>query len=153
LWKHYVLNMDPGSLATRRLGHWLATRADGLPPTLRDFSRNWALFDPLRGIGKVAESLLVGADFVGNLTGLGIGEDDIRRSAFLLSVLESLGQQLRGYGQASEIAVTLKTLLGPLGERPTLEMQGAQDPRQGALKSLVEGLVLWADRQGESAIA
>lgn len=149
LWKHYVLNMAPRSVATRRLGPWLAAKADRLPPALRDFSRNWALFEPLRGIGKVAESLLAGGGFIGDLAGLGIGEDDTRRSAFLLSVLEALGQQLRGYRQACEIAVTLKALLGPLGEQPTAKMRGAQDLRQGALKSLVEGLVLWADRLGE----
>ena len=152
LWKHYVLNMDPGSLATRRLGPWLAGKAHRLPPALRNFSQNWALFEPLRGIGKVADSLLTGGGFIGDLTGLGIGDDDIRRSAFLLSVLEALGQQLRGYRQTCEIAVSLKALLGPLEEQPTAKMQGAQDRRQGALKSLVEGLVLWADRLGEPRI-
>ncbi len=151
LWKHYVLNMDPRSLATRRLGPWLAAKADRLPPALGDFARNWTLFEPMRGVAKVAESLLAGGDFIGELTGLGIGDDDVRRSAFLLSVLEAIGQQLRGYRQPCEIAVTLKELLRPLGEQPTAKMQGSQDLRQGALKSLVEGLVLWADRQGEPA--
>ncbi len=152
LWVHYLLNMDPGSLATRRLGPWLGTRADRLTPTLRDFSEKWTLFEPHHAIAKLAQSLLTGAEVIPEIEGLRIGRETLLKSAFLLSVLESLGQQLRGYDQASGIAGTLKSLLADLGETPTYKMQGSADLRQSALKSLVEGLVAWTERQGQPAI-
>ncbi|HYN77373.1 MAG TPA: EH signature domain-containing protein [Lamprocystis sp. (in: g-proteobacteria)] len=151
LWGHYLLNMNPGSLATDRLATWLAARADRLTPTLRDFSRKWSLFKPERGIAKVASSLLTGPDLIVEIGGLRIDRDKLLRSAFLLSVFAALGRQLQEYRQSSPISGTLKDLLADLGDTPILNMQGPSGLRQGAQKSLVEGLVNWTDKLGKEA--
>ncbi len=151
LWGHYLLNMNPGSLATDRLATWLDARADRLTPTLREFSRKWDLFKPERGIAKVAASLLTGSDFIAEIASLRIDRDKLLRSAFLLSVFAALGRQLNNYRLSSGIATTLKELLADLGDTPILNMQGPGSLRQAALKSLVEGLVNWTDKLGKEA--
>lgn len=148
LWRHYLLNMDPDSLATQRLGAWLAARADKLPPALHDFSEKWSLFSPDHAIRKLADSLLAGSGFIGEIEHLRIGRKTLLESAFLLSVLQALGQRLQDYRQRSDIAITLKSLLADLGETPTYKMHGPENLRQSTLKSLVEGLISWAERQG-----
>lgn len=152
LWRHYLLNMDPGSLATQRLGVWLADRAGKLPPALHDFSRKWLLFSPQPAIHKLADSLLGSSDFIAEIEKLRIGRKTLLESAFLLSVLKALGQRLQDYRQRSDITITLKSLLAELGETPTYKMQGPEDLRRSTLKSLVEGLVAWAERQGDNAV-
>jgi len=148
LWRHYLLNMEPGSLATQRLGDWLDIRADKLPPALHDFSRKWSLFSPQLAIRKLAGSLLSGSDFIAEIEKLRIGRKTLLESAFLLSVLQALGQRLQDYRQRSDITITLKSLLADLGETPTYKMHGPEDLRRSTLKSLVEGLIAWAERQG-----
>ncbi|MDG4594764.1 MAG: EH signature domain-containing protein [Candidatus Contendobacter sp.] len=152
LWRHYLLNMDLGSLPTQRLGIWLAARTDKLPPALHDFSEKWSLFSPQPAIRKLADSLLGGSDFIAEIENLRIGRKTLIESAFLLSVLKALGQRLQDYRQGSDIAITLKSLLADLGETPTYKMQGPEDLRRSTLKSLVEGLVAWAERQGGIAV-
>ena len=152
LWRHYLLNMDPGSLATRRLGTWLKERQERLSPTLQAFSKKWDLYMPNQAISKLASSLLVNGEVIAEIESLKIGKDSLLRSAFLLSVLESVGQQLKSYRQPTIINQTIKSLLAPLGDIPTNKMQGPDDLRQGGLKSIVEGLVLWANKQDQSLI-
>jgi hypothetical protein len=152
LWRHYLLNLNPKSLATRRLARWLQDRRDQLSPILRDFSERWALLDPEAAIQRLAQSLLAGDAFLSEIEHLKVARDDVIRSAFMLSVLESLGRRLREHRQPSGIVAVLKSLLSPLGETPTYQMEGPDNLRQAALKSLVEGLVTWSERQGEPAI-
>jgi EH_Signature domain len=151
LWGHYLLNLNPGTLATDRFAAWLGARADRLTPTLREFSKKWDLFRPERGMVRVADSLLTGPDLIAEITGLKIDRDKLLRSAFLLSVFAALGRQLHDYRQSSGIAGTLRDLLAELGDTPIQNMQGPSSLRQGALKSLVEGLVTWTERLGKEA--
>ncbi|MGV0951411.1 MAG: EH signature domain-containing protein [Azonexus sp.] len=153
LWGHYLLNLNPGSLATDRFAAWLDARADRLTPTLREFSKKWDLFRPERGIARIAGSLLTGPDLIAEIAGLKIDRDKLLRSTFLLSVFESFGRQLHNYHQSSGIAARLKGLLAELGDTPLHHMQGPSTLRQGALKSLVEGLVTWATRLGKEVRA
>lgn len=148
LWRHYLVNLNPQSYAIQRLSCWLADRRDRLKPVLLGFSERWALFDPTGAIQRVIDSLLAGRDFLSEVEQLNIAPNVVRQSAFLLSVLEALGRHLLGYRQPSTIAKTLKKLLAPLGETPTYKMQGPKGLQQVALKSLVEGLVTWAERSG-----
>ena len=152
LWRHYLLNMDSGSPATQHLGTWLQARVDKLPPALHDFSKKWSLFSPQPAIRKLADSLLGGSDFILEIENLRIGRKTLLESAFLLSVLKALGQVLQEYSQGSNIAVTLKSLLAELGETPTYKMHGPEDLRRSTLKSLVEGLIAWAERQGSITV-
>lgn len=152
LWRHYLLNLNPKSRATQRLARWLQDRRDQLSPTLRDFSERWALLEPDKAIQRLAQSLLAGGAFLNEIEHLRVARDDVIRSAFMLSVLESLGRRLREHRQPSEIVAILTSLLSHLGETPTYKMEGPESLRQAALKSLVEGLVTWAERQGDPAI-
>lgn len=151
LWGHYLLNLNPQSLATDRFAAWLGARADRLSPTLRALSKKWDLFQPERGITRVADSLLTGPDLIAEIAGLKVDRDKLLRSAFLLNVFDALGRKLHNYGQPSGIAGALKDLLAELGDTPLDNIQGPSSLRQGALKSLVEGLVTWAERQGKEA--
>ena len=107
---------------------------------------------PNKEISKLASSLLVNGEVIAEIESLKIGKDSLLRSAFLLSVLESVGQQLKSYRQPTIINQTIKSLLAPLGDIPTNKMQGPDDLRQVGLKSIVEGLVLWANKQDQSLI-
>jgi hypothetical protein len=153
LWGHYLLNLNPGTFATDQFAAWLDARADRLRPTLRDFSRKWDLFRPERGIERVADSLLTGPDLIAEMTDLKIDRGKLLRSTFLLSVFEALGRQLHHYRQSSGIVGTLKVLLAELGDNPIHKMQGPASLREGALKSLVEGLVTWTERLDKEARA
>lgn len=152
LWQHYLLNMQPDSLATQRFARWLEARADRLPPPLRDFSMHWELFQPERAVIKIAGSLLAGTHLVNEIIELRVDRDTLLRSACLLSVLKALGQRLRDHPHTSKIPVTLKQLLANLGENPIHKMQGQNGLGQAAQKSLVEGLVIWADQQKDEEI-
>jgi hypothetical protein len=152
LWRHYLLNMDPGSLATRRIGAWIEARADRLSLTLQAFSKKWDLFRPNQAIAKLGGALLANAEVIAEIESLKIGRDTLLKSAFLLSVLETIGEQLKHYRQSTDIALTLKSLLTPLGDTPTHKMQGPADLREGALRSIVEGLVKWAENQKQIII-
>ncbi|MCB1822712.1 MAG: hypothetical protein KDI73_14230, partial [Candidatus Competibacteraceae bacterium] len=116
------------------------------------FSRKWSLFSPRTAIHKLADSLLSGPDFILEIESLRINRKTLIESAFLLSVLKALGQRLQDYRQGSDIATTLKSLLADLGETPTYKMQGYEDLRRNTLKSLVEGLIAWTERQGGIAV-
>lgn len=152
LWQHYLLNMQPDSLATQSFAHWLEARADRLTPPLRDFSMHWELFQPERAVIKIAGSLLAGAHLIDEIIELRVDRDTLLRSACLLSVLKALGQRLREHPHAPKIPVTLKQLLANLGENPIHKMQGQYGLGQAAQKSVVEGLVIWADRQNDEDI-
>ena len=152
LWRHYLLNMDPGSLATRRIGTWLSKHQLRLSPSLQAFSHKWDLFIPSQAIAKLAHSLLANAEVIAEIESLKIARDTLLRSAFLLSVLESLGQQLRKYQQATAITSRLKQLLAQLGEMPTNKMLGPPDLQDSALKSIVEGVVIYTNNHDVSAV-
>ena len=151
LWGHYLLNLNPGTLATERFAAWFATRHDKLTPTLREFSSEWELFKPERAIAKVADALLTGLDLSAALTDVKIDRDQLLRSTFLLNVFEAYGRQLPNCRQSAGITETLKDLLAALGDTPLDIMQGPSRLREGARKSLVEGLVTWTKRQDKDA--
>ncbi len=152
LWRHYLLHLDPDTYATERVAGWLREQQHRLPERLRSFSERWSLFEPKTAIKRIAKALILGDEVIQEINALGIDQDDLLRSSFLLHVLEGVGLRLHeGQGQ-SEIATRLKGLLGTLGETPTYRMQGTDATRRRALKSLVEGLVVWADRLGEPTI-
>lgn len=153
LWGHYLLNLNPGTLATERFAAWLGARTAQLTPTLQEFSSQWDLFRPQRGIAKIADALLTGPDLLAELAGLKIDRDRLLRSTFLLSVFAACGRQLPNCRQASGIAATLKGLLAELGDTPLDHMQGPSRLREDARTSLVEGLVTWTKRQGREARA
>ena len=152
LWRHYLLNMDTGSLATRRLGAWLEARADRLSLPLQTFSKKWDLFKPNQATAKLGGALLANAEVIAEIESLKIGRDTLLKSAFFLSVLETIGKQLKNYRQGTDIALTLKSLLTPLGDTPTHKMQGPADLREGALRSIIEGLVKWAEKREQAVI-
>ena len=152
LWRHYLLNLQPASLATQHFARWLDTRADKLTPPLRDFSMHWELFHPQRAIIKIADSLLDGSHLIDEVVDLRVDREKFLKSACLLSILENLGQRLRDYSQSSDIPNTLRKLLTSLGENPIHKMQGHNGLGEAAQKSLVEGLVIWARRQSAGVI-
>lgn len=150
LWRHYLLNMQPESLATQRFARWIEARADKLTPSLREFSMHWELFQPERAVAKIAGSLLAGAHLIDEITGLRVNRETLLKSACLLSVFKALGQRLRDYPHSSNISGTLKQLLASLGDNPIHKMQGQGNLGEAAQKSLVEGLVIWAGRQADA---
>lgn len=152
LWGHYLLNMNPESVATQRLAHWLDARCDKLAPALRDFSKNCDLFKPEQAIAKFAGSLLAGPFLIDEIIDLRVDREKLLKSACLLSVFKTLGQRLRDYQHSSVVPQTLKHLLADLRENPIHKMQGHAGLGQAAQTSLVEGLVIWADRQGDAAV-
>lgn len=145
LWTHYFLNMDPKSRATVILGAWLQHRLEKLSPTVRQFSQKWDLFRPDQAITTLAGSLLSNTEILSEFDLLKINRDRLLRSALILSVLESVGHQLSGYRQATTIILKIKTLLEPLGDTPLYKMTGSADLHKRALKSIVEGLVIWTE--------
>ncbi|MBK1720483.1 EH signature domain-containing protein [Thiocystis violacea] len=153
LWRHYLLNMQPESLATKCFARWIEARADKLTPSLREFSMHWELFQPERAVAKIAGSLLAGAHLIDEITGLRVNRETLLKSACLLSVCKALGQRLRDHPHSSNISVTLKQLLASLGDNPIHKMQGQGGLGEAAQKSLVEGLVIWAGRQNAEVIA
>jgi len=155
LWKHYLLNMDPDSYATRELARWIDNRRERLTDNLRGFSERWALFDPPEAIRRTAQRIIEGPDITAELEQLDRGDRaDILKSAFMLRVADMVGQTLRARPPVrAGIAATLKRWLAPLGEYPIQAMQGGpQALRNRALKALVEGLVAWAESKGEAAV-
>jgi hypothetical protein len=152
LWSHYLLNLDPVSVASQRCAEWLDQRQDRLPEQLREFSGDWDLFRPGQAIDKLTRALLTDMDVIAQIQGLGIERDKVLKSALILRVLDRLGEVLAKHPVDSEVTKTLDRLLKPLGETPTFQIHGSQDLKQAALKSLVEGLVCWAQQQGEPRI-
>jgi hypothetical protein len=152
LWGHYLLNMNPDAVATQRFGHWLDARSKELTPTLQDFSRKWSLFQPERAIAMIAESFLKDASLIDEITDLRFERERFLKSACLLSVFKTLGKHLRNHLHPSGIPGTLTHLLTPLGKNPIHQMQGHGGLGQAAQRSLVEGLVIWADRQDKPTI-
>lgn len=152
LFAHQLLNLDPDSFATEHLAAWLHEHRGQLPERLRVFFERWGLVEPGQAVRKIGKALLSGSSVIEEIEGLGVEQEKLRRSALLLRALDALGRELRGYQESSQVAPTLTTLLAPLGDTPTYKMQGSDDARRQALRSLVEGLVLWADRLGEPAI-
>jgi hypothetical protein len=146
LWRHYLLNMQPESLATQYFAHWLSIKADQLTPALRDFSSQWLLFEPEHAIAKIAGSLLAGDYFIDELGALKVNREALLKSACLLSAFKILGQRLRTYPHPSEITTTLKRLLMPLGDNPIHKMQGQNGLGEATQTALVEGLVIWANQ-------
>ncbi len=151
LWGHYLLNMNPSLAITHRLANWLEERADSLTPPVRDFSTNWEFFKPERAIEKIAESLLVDSHLVNKLVDLRVEREKLLKSACLLCVFKTIGHYLRDYPHASSIPETIKQLINPAGN-PIHQVRGHPGLGQAAQKALVEGLVLWASRQGSPAI-
>ncbi|WP_295455388.1 EH signature domain-containing protein [uncultured Thiodictyon sp.] len=152
LWGHYLLNMNPDSIATQRIAHWLDARANRLTPVIESFSRKWNLFQPEQAIAIMAGSFLEDACLIDEITDLRFERERLLKSACLLSVFKALGQQLCNHLRPSKVPATLKQLIAPLGKSPIHQMQGYGGLGQAAQESLVEGLVIWADRQGGSTI-
>lgn len=148
LWRHYLLHLNPNSVATQGCARWLNQRRDRLPERLRVFSEEWALFQPGQAIDKLALALLTDVDIIPQAQGLGLEQSQVRQSSLMLRVLDRLGAVLTRHPGDCEVTTSLDALLRPLGATPTYRMQGPADLQRAALKSLVEGLVRWADRQG-----
>lgn len=153
LWSHYLLHLDPDCYATQKCAQWLERRQDRLPERLREFSRDWALFQPKPAIDKLARALLTDMDAIAQIQGLGIARHTVLKSTLLVRVLIRLGEVLAKHTDDCQATKTLDCLLEPLGETPIYKMEAAQDLKQKALKSLVEGLVWWAQGRGEPRIA
>lgn len=145
LWRHYLLNLNPQSYATNTLALWLMERQDRLTEPLRRISDEWRLFEPAAAIDQAATALLRHQNLLERMEQLEVPRNDVLGSSFLLRVLVQAGGQLQN--QPAGIAALLKRILKPLGEQPTLLMQGPRELQVGAQKALVEGVVAWATPQ------
>lgn len=149
LWRHYLLNLNPESLATQKVARWLQTHQARLPEALRGFSEQWHLFDPKAAIEQTAQALLEGEALLEALDALNLPRAEVLQSALMLRVLRALGERLTLEPRPStNVAAYLKKLLAPLGSRPTYQMQ-VQALRAPTEKALVEGIVPWADAVGQ----
>lgn len=109
------------------------------------------LLKPERAIEKIAGSLLAGSYLIDELGELKVERTKLLKSACLLCVFKAIGHRLRDYPHASNIPETIQHLLNP-NENPIHQVRGHPGLGQAAQKALVEGLVLWANRQGSPKI-
>lgn len=150
LWARYVTHFDRRSLATQMLASWLQVRREKLPPRLADFSKEWRIFDVETAPGRAAVALIKNDELAEQLESLGVA---IRHSAFMCSVLETVGQLLlTNTDFKTGLPDRLIELLGPLGEYPIQQMEARDGHKAQATGVLVEGLVRWSERQSDTEI-
>jgi hypothetical protein len=146
LWRHYLLNFDPDSWATQEFATWLAARRDKAPALLQQFAQGYHLLEVKRAAGSLAEAALGGRALADNFEQIGLGHDAFRTSALLVAILAAAGRQLASATSVDRATERLGQLIGGKPDSVIAQAQCSSAARDQALRSLVDGLVVWQQR-------
>jgi hypothetical protein len=146
LWRHYVLNFDEHSPATRYLAAWLRTYQDSMSEPMRHLSDKYNLLAVDVASDALADATLRGGDLLEDFGRVGLGFEVLRTSSLMVSILAAAGRALSRELAVSNVPAKLASLLGG---SPADAIRGAtcgEKLRQDATRSLVDGLVMWQQK-------
>jgi hypothetical protein len=151
IWRHFALNFDQRCPATRVVASWLDARQEQLPELLRKFTRQHRLLDVDLAPTQMATSGLSGREFLADLEQLGISAPLLRSSGLCLSILKAGGDLLLNSSAKFDALTRVRELLADNPEQAIAAARCDDKLRSDALRSLVDGLIMWQQAQGPSA--
>nr|WP_294529496.1 EH signature domain-containing protein [uncultured Rhodopila sp.] len=148
IWRHFVLNFDAQSPATKITAAWLQDRRERLPELLSLFTDRQRLLDVDAAAATMAISNFESSRFLADLEQLGLGATILRSSAVCMSILQAAGRFLSDRAAPDDALTRLAALLADNPNQAVAAARCDQHLRSGALRALVDGLVDWQQDRG-----
>ena len=146
IWRHYLVNFDASSTATKEVASWLSGRLDTLPDAVGGFTREYQLLEVDQAASVLARAVLDSNRLVEEIERLGFSLQALRSSPLMASILEAAGKRLGSMLPIQDAPDRLTRLLDGDATDAFEGMKCSDELAASARRSLIDGLVGWQAR-------